>query len=210
MSLNDYNVLTQYGDVFELRRELWKPDRFVQWTEENFEYVRYNPRKDVPRYGLSITSLDGGMSGIPDLDSLSEYNKEHGTKYSELDFTTTTPVYENEDLKKCIEIFEQDMFRTHILKMNPGGYFPPHRDTRGTDFEAFRLIVPLKECNPPNVNFVVDGNICNWVPGRMYFVNTAKVHYLFNGCFSPSYWLVLNIKTSEQSVKKVLQSFAQF
>jgi hypothetical protein len=113
-------------------------------------------------------------------------------------------------LRDCIGEWEEDMFRTHILRMDPGGYFPPHRDTRDIDFKAFRLIVPLKEVNPPNVNFVVDGKIINWVPGRMYFVNTAKVHYLFNGCFSPSYWLVLNIKNTESSVKKVLKNFGQY
>ena len=43
---------------------------FVAWTEENFEYVQYNPRKPINRYGLSVTSLDGGCSCIPDLDSL--------------------------------------------------------------------------------------------------------------------------------------------
>ena len=72
MSFELYTALSEYGDVFELRRELWNPDKFVQWTEDNFEYVRYNPRKNVPRYGLSITSLDGGVSGVPDLDSLYE------------------------------------------------------------------------------------------------------------------------------------------
>ena len=92
MSFELYTALSEYGDVFELRRELWNPDKFVQWTEDNFEYVRYNPRKNVPRYGLSITSLDGGVSGVPDLDSLYEYNKEHGTTYREYSFTVPTPV----------------------------------------------------------------------------------------------------------------------
>lgn len=210
MSLNDYSVLTQYGDVFEMKPDFYKPDEFVKWTEDNFEYVRYNPRKKIARYGLSITSLDGGVSGVPDLDSLFEYNKEHGTELQEMSFNVPTPVYEHQGLKNCIGEWEEDMFRTHILRMDPGGYFPPHRDTRDTDFKAFRLIVPLKEVNPPNVNFVVDGKIINWVPGRMYFVNTAKVHYLFNGCFSPSYWLVLNIKNSERSVRRVLKSFGQY
>ena len=210
MSFELYSALSEYGDVFELRHNLYQPDRFVQWTEDNFEYVRYNPRKDVARYGLSITSLDGGVSGVPDLDSLYEYNKEHGTAYREYSFTVPTPVYENEDLKNCIQKWEKFMFRTHILRMDPGGFFPPHRDMRDLKFEAFRLIVPLKEVNPPNVNFVVDGKIINWVPGKMYYVNTAKVHYLFNGCFSPSYWLVLNVKTSKRSVEKVFANMGQF
>ena len=210
MSFELYTALSEYGDVFEMKKDFYKPDEFVKWTEENFEYVRYNPRKDVARYGLSITSLDGAVSGVPDLDSLYEYNKEHGTSYREYSFTVPTPVYEHVELKNTIELFEEDMFRTHILRMDPGGFFPPHRDMRDLKFEAFRLIVPLKEVNPPNVNFVVDGKIINWVPGKMYYVNTAKVHYLFNGCFSPSYWLVLNVKTSKRSVEKVFANMGQF
>ena len=210
MSFELYTALSEYGDVFEMKKDFYKPDEFVKWTEENFEYVRYNPRKDVARYGLSITSLDGGVGSVPDLDGLYEYNKEHGTSYREYSFTVPTPVYEHVELKNTIELFEEDLCRTHILRMDPGGFFPLHRDMRDLKFEAFRLIVPLKEVNPPNVNFVVDGKIINWVPGKMYYVNTAKVHYLFNGCFSPSYWLVLNVKTSKRSVEKVFANMGQF
>ena len=39
MSLENYSVLTQYGDVFEMRPNMYKPDEFVKWTEDNFEYT---------------------------------------------------------------------------------------------------------------------------------------------------------------------------
>ncbi|MBX3032387.1 MAG: hypothetical protein KF865_00555 [Bdellovibrionaceae bacterium] len=38
------------------------------------DWKPYNPRKNIARQGLSLTSLDGGLGGIPDLDSLMEYN----------------------------------------------------------------------------------------------------------------------------------------
>ena len=89
----DYQTLITYGSFYSLDLTMDAPS-FVAWTEENFEYVQYNPRKPINRYGLSVTSLDGGVSGIPDLDSLGEYNKENNTQYTERDFETTTPVIE--------------------------------------------------------------------------------------------------------------------
>ena len=38
-------------------------------NERLFDFAQYNPRKDIKRYALSITSLRGEVNGI-DLDSL--------------------------------------------------------------------------------------------------------------------------------------------
>ena len=64
-SMNDWLEMESF-DERQLMKEMepfkdeWKP---------------YNVRKPNNRWGLSITSLDGGLSGIPDLDSVYEYNK---------------------------------------------------------------------------------------------------------------------------------------
>ena len=89
----DFLTLTAYGDQIELKPTI-DGKKFVSWTEDNFNYVRYNPRHDVNRWGLSITSLDGGLSGVPDLDSLHQYNIENNTSHAETDFDVVTPVYE--------------------------------------------------------------------------------------------------------------------
>ena len=200
-----YNHLCQYGSVYDLKLNLPNTKSFVKWTEQNFKYVQYNPRKKNNRDGLSITSLDGDISGIPDLDSLHEYNKENNTNLTEEDFSKFTQVYyQSEDLKNIFKEFETSIARTHIIRLNPGGFFPPHRDLVG-NFNTFRLILPLSNCNPPNCNFIVDDKLLNWKEGKVYFVDTSKLHYLFNSSFSPSYWLVANIKTSEESVDTVLK-----
>ena len=201
----DYQTLITYGSFYSLDLTMDAPS-FVAWTEENFEYVQYNRRKPINRYGLSVTSLDGGVSGIPDLDSLGEYNKENNTQYTERDFATPTPVYE-----KCKEIFEpwkEHIHRTHILKLGTGGFFPPHRDHCLIQ-NSFRLIVPLQNCNPPYFNFMLDNKLLHWEHGRMYFMDTVKMHYLFNSSFNPSYMLVANVDTNEESVKAVLTHLNQ-
>ena len=66
-----------YGDVLPLKFKLdyKKFEKGLKLFDD--KWVQYNPRKNIPREGLSITSLDGGFSGIPDLDSLKEYNEQH-------------------------------------------------------------------------------------------------------------------------------------
>ena len=229
MSQNSlYRDLTSFGDFYSLEFKMKDASDFVEWTEENFEYVRYNPRKNINRYGLSITSLDGGLSGIPDLDSIIEYNFENQTNYTERDFKTTTPVYEWKSLQQVLSPFKDHMFRTHALKLGTGGYFPPHRDhpdlnlwndshrdpetnwwvgkPNPVTLDTFRLIMPLKECTPPVMNFVFEDKIVNWQEGTMYFVDTAKLHYLFNTSDYPSYWLVVNVEVNEQTVANVLRN----
>ena len=70
----------QLMEEMEIFKDDWKP---------------YNLRKSHQRWGLSITSLDGGLSGIPDLDSLYEYNKKNGTNIA-------NPRYKY--LHRCIQL----------------------------------------------------------------------------------------------------------
>lgn len=206
MTIELYHHLNVYGTVFETNHKLINPINFVKWSEEHFEYVRYNPRKDIKRYGLSITSLDGETSGIPDLDSLLEYNRENKTRYTEKDFKVFTPVYEYADFRNIIEPIKDDIFRSHILKLDPAGYFPPHRDYYGMEIDSFRLVIPLHNCNPPNLTFIVDDKIQQWSHGTVYFVDTAKMHYLFNASSQPSYMVVLNVDLTKNAINFVTQN----
>lgn len=210
MSIKLYQYLTTYGSVYETGMFLNDPKKFVDWTEENFEYVRYNPRFGENRYGLSITSLDGSVSGVPDLDSLTEYAKETGKQYREEDFTTFTPVAEYEDLKIAIAPIRDHIVRSHILKIEQGGFFPPHRDVSGFAFDNFRLIVPLKSMDSPDFNFIMEDKILSWKTGRFYFLDTAKMHYLFNLGKNPSYMIVFNVRLDTPVVKYITSNLKYY
>lgn len=203
MTINLYHNLTVYGDFYPTTHHLDNSKDFVDWTENNFSYVRYNPRKDIKRYGLSITSYDGGLSGIPDLDSLPEYNKEMKTALHETDFNVHTPVYNHSSLSKVLDPIKNDICRTHVLKIDPGGFFPAHRDFRRDVFSTFRLIIPLMNVNPPELTFILDDKVLTWDEGTVYFVNTAKMHYLFNASNRPSYMIVINAVLNNKSVNFV-------
>lgn len=186
-----YSCLTQYGNFFPLKIS-FDGKSFVEYTEKHFAYKRYNPRKEINRYGLSLTSLDGGTSGVPDLDSLIEYNNEHGLELWEEDFYVKTEAF-TDKLQYLMKGFDPYIFRSHVLKIPPGGFFPPHRD-QISDIKSFRIIVPLKNCTMKGMYFLLENKKLEWEEGRFYFLDTVKTHCLFNASSSlTSYWLVFNI-----------------
>lgn len=208
-----YYALATYGNFYQLNYKIDNPNKFVKWTEDNFEYVRYNPRKPIDRWGLSITSLDGSLSGRPDLDSLTEYNYELGNFSTdnfikESDLNVPTPVYYYTEIKKICDPWQPYLFRTHVLRLNSGGFFPYHRDHTNINLQTFRLIVPLKNCNYPQTTFILEDKILNFKTGTVNFVDTAKSHQIFNASSEPSYWIVMNIDANEETVSKVISNLA--
>jgi hypothetical protein len=194
-----YNSLLSFGDLIPLKLKCDVKKLFDE-TEE-FVYLKYNPRKDIERYGLSITSLDGSLNGV-DLDSIKEYNKENNTEYDELSFNKFTQVYHtSSEIQKIIEPFKDHIGRSHILSLQEGGYFPPHRDlpVYVEQQNSLRILVPLKGCNPPDMYFMYEDKPLHFEHGRAYFLNTNKSHNLFS--FKGSEMIVLNIKTNEEVYK---------
>ena len=191
-----YNSLLSFGDLIPLKIRCDVKKLFSE--VKDFKYLQYNPKKDIKRYGLSITSLDGNMDGV-DLDSIKEYNKENNTEYDELSFQAFTSVYyESQEIQKITEPFLGHIGRSHILHLPEGGYFPPHRDlpVYVEQQNSLRVLVPLKGCNPPDMYFMYEDKPLHFEHGRAYFLNTNKSHNLFS--FKDSYMIVLNIKTSEE------------
>ena len=116
-----------YEDLIELNLDSVKIDL------NSLNWVQYNPRKSINRFGCSITSLDGNDSGIPDLDSLVEYNRLNSTNYSEINFRQLTK--HASPFTNFLQEFQCG--RSHFLKLGTGGFFPWHRDN---DQKTFRII----------------------------------------------------------------------
>ena len=196
-----FNNLLTYGDLIELKLDC-NSKKLLEEIKD-FEWKRYNPRKDINRYGLSITSEDGSLNG-KDLDSLAELTKETGTIYDEDSFTKLTDVYyKSKEVQKLIEPFKPWLCRTHFLNFRKGGYFPPHIDNRLVDKTKFiRILVPIKKIKPSYLYFIHDGNILNFNRGSAYFLNTNKQHCIFSfndDCIM----LVMNLKATDDCIRKV-------
>jgi hypothetical protein len=190
------DVVANFGDVFELSFDPWaKIPSTLSILQRHSGWQIYNPRKPGNnRFGLSITSVDGGFSGIPDLDSLREYNSEHGKSYAEHDFRTITPIVNHiPEAKAVIEDFGIDYVgRCHFLRLDKGGFFPPHRDNgRNLCPYSLRILVPLVDFTATgSYVWLQEGKPLELRSGRTYFINTTKIHSLFSfedGCYMAVY-----------------------
>ena len=115
--------LSNLGDVVPLNInvDIGKTRKELEYFKD--EWKQYNPRKPNPREGLSITSLDGKLSGIPDLDSLIEYNKLNNVRIKEIDINVRTPVAEKvRSITPLLDIFDT-LGRSHFIRLNQGGFF---------------------------------------------------------------------------------------
>ena len=70
--MNTADLFACFGDVIELDFPQWDVGQVHNILDNHTGWKPYNPRKNINRYGLSVTSLDGGYSGIPDLGKLSK------------------------------------------------------------------------------------------------------------------------------------------
>lgn len=206
MSYELYNAICSFGDICQTSFRVVNYGSFVDWTEENFIYKPYNSRDANNRFGLSLTSLDGELSGVPDLDSLYEYNKEHGTSYGELDFRTFTKVFEYKEINDIFKPIKKYIGRSHVLKIMPGGFFPAHRDYNSLNIASFRILIPLTDMNPNTTFFLLEDKLQTWSLGYLYFVNTAREHTLFNAGYTPSYMIVLNIELNKKTAGFILSN----
>ena len=164
------------------------------------QWKSYNPSKpEYKRWGLSLTSLDGEMNGHPDLDSLHEVNLNSEIQYNEMSFKKQTLLF-----KECKEAFVgmNELFshlgRSHFLKFEKGGFFPPHRDGRTITMNAFRLFCLVSPLESNLFQFTLNGSLVQFYPGRLYFINTLLEHSLVN--FSSSaLCLILNVELNDNT-----------
>jgi hypothetical protein len=202
--MNTANLFACFGDVIELDFPLWNIAQVQQLLDSHEGWKQYNPRKNINRQGLSVTSLDGNYSGVPDLDSLLEFNKENGTDYTELDFKIRTSIVEQiPNLQELLDLLSPDLGRCHFLRLNAGGFFPPHRDNGSSiPSKSFRIIVPLTNTESKKWVWIHEGKVLNLTPGKTYCINTTKEHSLFsfrdNCCM-----LVLNVIASYKNLNAI-------
>ena len=124
-----------------------------------------------------------------------------------MSFRILTKVYEKSlELKKVIDPYKKFLGRTHFLNLRKGGYFPPHRDDRGSKVQPdFRIIVPIKDCNPPSSYYVFNNQIQTLNHGYAYFMNTNLEHSFFS--FShDTLMIVMNVEGCSDAYQLVLDN----
>lgn len=190
-----YNFdIHQHEDLIELDISI----DHQELKKTNFNWVQYNPRKTIQRWGCSITSLDGNDSGIPDLDSLLEHNRISGSNYIENDFVIKTK--HALPFREFLKEFQ--VGRSHYIKLGAGGHFPWHRDSDG---QTFRIIYTVENCNPNNFVWLEDDEILPLQNNKWYYINTKKKHAVF--AFSECVFAVFNVSFTPKNIKTLKKYF---
>ena len=145
-------------------------------------WKRYNPNKPNNRWGLSITSMDGGLSGVPDLTSLKHYEEETGIRLTNHDITTPTLVWEeSEEVQRVLEPWKKWVTRCHFLRMDRGGFFPEHFDVNKLDptYDEIRLTA-FVDVNEYDFKWIYDDKVIKKNSGSVWYFNGNKRHYVFS------------------------------
>lgn len=204
-TLTDFIV--NFGDVVEFDFPALNVYPITQLLKKHTGWKIYQPHKPgYNRYGLSVTSLDGGYSGEPDLYSLREYHKMHGKAYREIDFKKRTSIVEMiPELNPLLDFFEPGLGRVHFLKLDRGGFFPPHRDNGAiVESPTFRILVPINNFGVNDMKWIQDESLLKLELGRTYFINTTKLHSLFS-FVDDCMMLVLNVNWSPDILDKMVR-----
>lgn len=209
MNLPDpLSTLTSLGRVVALDYFI-NAHLFSQEIKELTQSWRqYNPRKPIRRSGISLTSLDGGDSGIPDLDSIYEYNKTHNTNYTDLNFQQPTAAYKKlTSLHPILNDYSPYLGRSHLIRLDQGGFFPPHRDNYSKYQLCYRLIALCSNCETYQFHFVLEDKVLSLTPWRLYFIDTRLAHSVFS-FVDNSIQLVLNVEINNESVNQTLSKLS--
>lgn len=202
-----WNSLTNLGKTAKLK---WSVDpSHTQWVLDNKfadHWIPYNQKKDQVnnRWGLPVTSYTGEIDDNYHLNSFSYMKKVHGVELKEENCTTPTPVYDElPEIAGIMDKFRPDIGRVHFLRVDQGGFWPPHRDFHTIAPDWLRLTTVFGKCKPENSVLLIDGEPTYFDPGYFYFVNFQLDHSVFS--FSNSlYLLVLTVANTEQNVNTIL------
>ena len=195
-----WNTLCNMGDTIKLKWKINEHEVLEQLEQFKDNWCPYNVKKDANnnRWGLPITSHSGDVMDNYHLNSFGYMQKYHDVEMKEENFTTPTEVYNKiPELAKLVDAFAPDIGRVHLLRVDQGGFFPPHRDFPGVGPEWMRLLLVFGKCKPENFVHMLDGKPMYPDPGYLYLVNFQKDHSVFS--FSDGlYALILTCKVNDR------------
>lgn len=204
-----YSSLFNLGSYFQLNFKVNSEEILESLKEFDDEWKIYNPSKEgYNRFGLSLTSLDGELTGYPDLTSVRDYNESALIKLNEMSFkkqTKALSALRKTSLSVLLNKFDKSLGRSHLIRLGRGGFFPPHRDSVSRNPSVFRIIIFLKNCNSNNFVFLLGDQRINVWDESVWVINTMISHAVFS-FLNESTFIVLNVECTEEAIDKVLES----
>jgi len=173
------------------------------------EWQRYNPRKPIERYCLDLTQIPNGNENV---SSLKEFNEASGKRYQNHDFTETTDVYDSlPSIQKLLTPFKPWLGRSHIIRIDAGGYFPPHYDTVVSDDSVYdvRMVACINNINKNNFKWLHEDKAVPLETGQVWFANTGKPHSVFSFT-DDAIILVANLRFDKELLNEFLTNHYEY
>ena len=104
-------------------------------------------------------------------------------------------------LSEPLKGIEKSLGRSHLIRLDNGGFFPPHRDL---GLDTFRLIAFFNS-DPDLFTFLIDDKKFHFVTGRLYFFNAQRTHSLFSFTDN-AIILILNVEYNKDSIDFVFEN----
>jgi len=151
----------------------------------------------IPHY--NSYDYTGDWSGIPLRSPGGQINSMLAE--SAVDFADTPHLEQSPAMRQAIEMLPGAKMAARLLKLSRGAVIREHRD-RELAFEQgeIRLHIPL--VTHPEVEFWLDGDRLNMLPGECWYINANLPHRLSNPSPVDRIHLVVDIRVDE-AVKKV-------
>ena len=146
------------------------------------DWKKYNPKKPNNRWGLRVTSIDGGLHGIPDLTSLRDYKIQTGQDIHNHDIVVPTDVWKQcPTLQTILEPWAKWLGRCHFLRMDRGSFFPEHFDINKEDYSYDEIrLVGFVKCNEYDFKWIYDDKVIKGNSGSLWYFNGNKRHSVFS------------------------------
>lgn len=170
----------------------------------NDKWVPYLRREGISndREGLLLIGLEGDTP--TDSLSMPEARKRTGRRLDETDFTVPTELYNNLTCLHPLLEFFQPLGRSMLVKVNAGGWFPPHKDWPMLTRDTFRIIAFIGEnVDHEAYEWEMDGQRWPIKQNRAYYVDTRKTHRT-HSWEDDSIHLVINVPKTWENIIKLM------
>lgn len=176
------------SDAFPMKFDVERMTAELQKLRDTEWLGHYDPGLATDWTAIPLVSVGGHVEGV-----------ESQMVGSYADMERTAFVDQLPYFRQILDAFKCPQGRIRITRLNSGTVIALHRDiddeVANLAFDQVRLHIPI--ITNDDVYFWVGGDIIRMRPGRLYYVNFSKKHYVHNGGETPRYHLVLDLKVND-------------
>ena len=185
-------------DVSAFLNESFDIDKVLSEIESNTNTKhKYSRQSCVGWYGLPLRSA-GGKIGRQATLARGENNSPDPNVYKDTILMT-------DSISRMIKELNSPTLKVRVLKLKPLEEISPHVDNFQGGDKILRLHFPL--ITDPKVLFYIDGTPYFISPGKLWYVNVRKRHWVVNKSMKERIHIVIDIERTDEIDEKFKKVF---